>query len=67
MVAPAGGKGTVDVATVTPVGKLPRVRVPFPGELTSDGCTVKEKLLLGNTVVGDGVVHKDITGAAVEG
>jgi hypothetical protein len=51
MVVPLGGSATLEVVEVIPVGKLPRVSVPLPLILTSEGSTVIEKLLSEKTVV----------------
>jgi hypothetical protein len=54
---PAAGSGALTAEVVIPIGKAPIATVALPIAFTSDGVTVKEKLLEGNTVVGLGVAH----------
>jgi len=45
---PAAGSGALTAEVVIPIGKAPIATVALPIAFTSDGVTVKEKLLEGN-------------------
>ena len=65
--APVGASGTLLLVAVIPAGRGPRFTVPLPLTFTSEGCTVKEKLLPAKTVVGDGDAHNVNAGGLVAG
>jgi hypothetical protein len=58
---PAAESGTLEVVVVIPAGKVPIATVSSPVAFTSDGVTVKEKLLEGKTAAGFGAAHNEST------